>query len=63
MRHKIQKKKKKPDKIWFDKECSDTKNLTRKLAILKHQNPKDLDLRRKNKEAIKNYREICGNKK
>ena len=62
-RHKIQKKKKKPDKIWFDKECSDTKNLTRKLAILKHQNPKDLDLRRKHKEAIKNDREVYRNKK
>ena len=46
-RHKIQKKKNKPHKIWFDKECNDMKNVTKKLAILKHLDQKNTDLRRK----------------
>ena len=43
---------KKKWKKWFDQECHEQKNVTRKLAIEKHQHPEDKNLRKTHNEAV-----------
>ena len=54
---------KKKWKKWFDQECRDQKNITRKLAIHKHQHPEDSQLRTKHNEELKKYKKLCSRKK
>ena len=54
---------KKKWKKWFDVDCKNQKNITRKLAILKHQQPGEPHLRLKHNEELKKYKTICNKKK
>ena len=54
---------KKKWKKWFDEECKIQKNITRKLAILKHQQPDNRQLRIQHNEELKNYKKLCNKKK
>lgn len=54
--------KKKPRK-WYDDECRNLKNISRKLAILKQQNPSNIDIRSRHNIALKEYKKICITKK
>ena len=50
-------------KKWFDMECRTQKDITRRLGILKHQNPSDLSLKRLHNEELMNYKKLCNRKK
>ena len=54
--------KQKPKK-WYNKECRDLKDIVRKYAILKQQNPADINTRKQHSEALKEYKKICNTKK
>ena len=54
---------KKKRKKWFDTDCRTQKDITRKLAISKHRDPQNEDIRAKHKEALKKYKNICREKK
>ena len=54
--------KQKPKK-WYDKECRDLKNIVRKYAILKQQNPTSSNTRKQHSEALKEYKKLCASKK
>ena len=47
----------------FWKECRDLKDIVRKFAILKQQNPADINTRKQHSEALKEYKKICNTKK
>ena len=51
------KRRRKKDKIWFDKELKDLKKNSDKFAILKHGQPGNLDLKERHREALSKYRE------
>ena len=50
--------KQKPKK-WYNKECRDLKDIVRKKAISKQQNPTDINTRREHSEALKEYKKLC----
>ena len=50
--------KQKPKK-WYTKDCRDLKNIVRKYAILKQQNPTDRSIRKQHSEALKEYKKLC----
>jgi hypothetical protein len=50
-------------KRWYDNECCTLKDMCRKLAIKKKQDPKDVDTRQRYSVAIKEYKKICAKKK
>ena len=54
---------KKKWKKWFDHDCREQKKVTRRLAILKHQQPTDLHLRVAHNEELKKYKKLCNIKK
>ena len=54
---------KKKWKKWLDLDCKKQKNITRRLAILKHQQPHEHQLRAKHNEELKRYKTICNKKK
>ena len=54
--------KQKPKK-WYDKECRDLKNIVRRHAIQKQQNPMETDIRKQHSEALKEYKKLCSTKK
>ena len=54
---------KKKWKKWFDTSCREQKNITRRLAILKHKHPQDLALRATHNQELKKYKKICNDKK
>ena len=54
---------KKKWKKWFDEDCRNQKNITRRLAILKHQRPDDQQIRVKHNAELKTYKKICNQKK
>ena len=54
---------KKKWKKWFDNDCREQKNTTRRLAILKHKHPQDLALRTRHNEELKKYKKLCNKKK
>ena len=54
--------KQKPKK-WYNKECRDLKDIVRKKAISKQQNPTDINTRREHSEALKEYKKLCNTKK
>ena len=54
---------KKKWKKWFDNDCREQKNKTRRLAILKHKHPQDLALRTTHNEELKKYKKLCNKKK
>ena len=54
---------KKKWKKWFDTDCKNHKNITRRLAIMKHQQPNNLQLRAKHNEELKKYKTVCNKKK
>ena len=54
--------KKKPKK-WYDNECRNLKNISRRLAILKQQEPTNQDIRSRHNSALKDYKRICTKKK
>ena len=54
--------KQKPKK-WFDNECRTLKNLCRKLAISKKQNPTDKETRARHAMVLKEYRQLCTKKR
>ena len=54
---------KKKWKKWFDEECKNQKNITRKLAILKHQQRDNRQFRTQHNEELKNYKKLCNKKK
>ena len=56
-KHKIKRKK------WFDQECSNQRDLTRKLAIYKHNNPDNKAIRTEHNTSLKNYKKLCKLKK
>ena len=41
---------------WFDEDCRNQKNITRRLAILKHQQPDDKKIRMQHNEELKKYK-------
>ena len=54
--------KQKPKK-WYDNECRNTKNICRKLAIKKRQNPTDKENRELHSVSLKEYKHLCSKKK
>ena len=50
-------------KKWFDEDCRNQKNITRRLAIKKHQKPNDQHLREEHNAELKKYKKICNQKK
>ena len=54
---------KKKWKKWFDQDCKNQKNITRRLAILKHQRPDDQQIRAQHNAELKTYKKICNQKK
>ena len=54
--------KQKPKK-WFDAECRNLKNICRRLAITKRQNPTDAETRQRHSMALKEYKQVCTRKK
>ena len=54
--------KKKPKK-WYDVECRKLKDISRKLAIQKQQDPFNVDLRYRHNQALKEYKKTCNRKK
>ncbi len=54
---------KKKWKKWFDHECREQKNKTRRLAIQKHQHSEDKTLRTRHNEELKKYKTLCSKKK
>ena len=48
---------------WYDSECQAKKHDARKCSLLKQRNPNNENLREKHKEALKNYKNVCANKK
>ena len=54
--------KNKPKK-WYDWECRKQKEITRRLAISKHNNPLDINIRKKHKDSLKEYKKTCARKK
>jgi hypothetical protein len=54
---------KKKWKKWFDIDCREQKKVTRRLAILKHQDPTDPQLRVAHNVELKKYKKLCNTKK
>ncbi len=54
--------KQKPKK-WYDNECRNLKDHSRKLAILKQQQPTNIELRTRHSQALKEYKNMCSKKK
>jgi exonuclease III len=50
-------------KRWFDNECCTLKNICRRLAIKKEQNPENTEVRQQHSVAMKEYKKICSMKK
>ena len=50
-------------KRWFDEECRTRKNMCRKYAIRKKQNPADTVARESHSIALKEYKQLCAKKK
>ena len=54
---------KKKWKKWFDEECRLQKNITRRLAIMKHKHPDDKTWRTAHNLELKTYKKLCNKKK
>ena len=54
---------KKKWKKWFDQDCRSQKNITRRLAITKHQEPDNKEIRSKHNEELRKYKKLCNKKK
>ena len=50
-------------KRWFDEECRTRKNMCRKHAIRKKQDPTDKTARESHSIALKEYKQLCAKKK
>ena len=50
-------------KKWFDQECKEQKDITRRLAILKHKHPEDNKLKTEHNKQLKIFKKLCGKKK
>ena len=50
-------------KKWYDNECRSLKNICRRLAIAKMQNPTDTEARKQHTMALKDYKKLCAKKK
>ena len=50
-------------KKWYNKECKDQKNIVRRLAIKKQQDPSNMNKRVQHSEALKEYKKLCQKKK
>ena len=62
-KHKHPFKHKNKPKKWYDRECRKQKDLTRRLAISKRNNPLDMIIRKQHKESLKEYKKLCARKK
>ena len=56
-------KKHKPQKKWFDKDCSTMKALTNKMANRKHRNPGNVSIQQQHKEIMKEFKILCRRKR
>ena len=54
--------KQKPKK-WYNSECRSLKDICRKLAIQKRQNPTNTEIRQRHSMALKEYKQMCTRKK